>query len=88
MKMKFLCVSNPSTILSYGYGRKKPCTQSFFNWDLGRSKNPEPIYYDDIALPFPPSLVSKTFLKGNIFISSFLKYFIFYFQNCMVEKEI
>lgn len=65
MKMMFLCVSNPSTLLSYGYGGKKPWIQSLFKWDFGRSKNPEPIYYDDIALPFPPSLLSKTFLRGN-----------------------
>ncbi|KAH6804067.1 TLDc domain protein [Perilla frutescens var. frutescens] len=65
MKMKCLCVSN-SALLSYGYGRKKPCPQSLFNWDFGRSKSrePEPNYYHDIDLPFPP-LVAKTFLKGR-----------------------
>ncbi|KAG6391509.1 hypothetical protein SASPL_149265 [Salvia splendens] len=63
--MKCLCVSN-SALLSYSYGRKKKAfPQSLFNWDFGRSKKEEPNYYEDVDLPFSPSLVSKTFLKGR-----------------------
>nr|GMD81174.1 TLDc protein [Ipomoea batatas] len=41
---------------------------SLFNWDFGRRKTedkPQPPKYHDIDLPFPPSLVTKTFLKGR-----------------------
>lgn len=41
--------------------------RSFFDWNFGRKntdKRPEPKYHD-VELPFSPSLVSKTFLKGR-----------------------
>lgn len=61
--------ASKSAILSYGYGKKRLCPQNLFNWDFGRSKSTEPEtkYYDDVDLPFPPSLVAKTFLKGTNF---------------------
>ncbi|KAE9447876.1 hypothetical protein C3L33_20222, partial [Rhododendron williamsianum] len=40
---------------------------SFFDWNFGRGKadeKPQPNYHP-IDLPFPPSLVAKTFLKGR-----------------------
>lgn len=42
--------------------------KNLFDWGgFGKSKTdnkkPEPKYHD-VQLPFPPSLVSKTFLKG------------------------
>ncbi|KAG8380583.1 hypothetical protein BUALT_Bualt06G0030600 [Buddleja alternifolia] len=63
--MKSLLYLSNSAI---SYGRwNKSYPQSLFNWDFGRSKSsqPEPKYYDQIDLPFPPSLVAKTFLKGR-----------------------
>ncbi|KAL8538751.1 hypothetical protein ACS0TY_000673 [Phlomoides rotata] len=64
MKMKCLSLSN-SAIISYGWKQSSP--QCLFKWDFGRSKStkPEPKYYQQIDLPFPPSLVAKTFLKGK-----------------------
>lgn len=64
--MKCLCVSNYYA-LSHGWKRDSSPTQSLFKWDFGknRSQKADPKYYDEIELPFPTSLVSKTFLKGK-----------------------
>ncbi|KAL0303474.1 UNVERIFIED_CONTAM: hypothetical protein Sradi_6215500 [Sesamum radiatum] len=67
------CLSLSNSALSYGCKKKKKSSpQSLFNWDFGRSRSrstqPDTSnnqYYDDIDLPFPPSLVAKTFLKGR-----------------------
>ncbi|KAK4787717.1 hypothetical protein SAY86_011550 [Trapa natans] len=40
--------------------------RSLFGWNIGRAKNDTPeIKYHDIQLPFSPSLVDKTFLRGR-----------------------
>ncbi|KAL2474463.1 hypothetical protein Adt_35199 [Abeliophyllum distichum] len=60
MQMTF-CASNS---LYYSW---KIRPKSLFNWNFGNSKSSkaEPIYHDGLDLPFPSSLVSKTFLKGR-----------------------
>lgn len=42
--------------------------RSLFNWDFGNNKKTDDkpqVRYHDLDLPFPPSLVGKTFLKGR-----------------------
>ncbi|KAA8522070.1 hypothetical protein F0562_012616 [Nyssa sinensis] len=49
------------------FQRLKISPQNFFDWNIGKRNSndqPQPKYHD-IHLPFSPSLVSKTFLKGR-----------------------
>ncbi|KAK4431065.1 hypothetical protein Salat_0868500 [Sesamum alatum] len=72
--MKCLSLSN-SVLSSYGWKKKKKkksSPHSLFNWDFGISRSREADdscsnneYYQDIHLPFSPSLLHKTFLKGR-----------------------
>ncbi|KAJ8557923.1 hypothetical protein K7X08_004689 [Anisodus acutangulus] len=46
----------------------KSSPRSLFKWDFGNNKSTDDkqqVRYHDLDLPFPPSLVSKTFLKGR-----------------------
>ncbi|CAO2819538.1 unnamed protein product [Amaranthus hypochondriacus] len=55
------CVSN--TV----FYRWKGSPKNLFGWNIGKTnvdEKPQPKYHD-IDLPFPPSLVSKTFLSGR-----------------------
>lgn len=58
------CLAN-SLCSSHGLKR---WPQNLFDWGFGKSKTdnkkPQPKYHD-VHLPFPPSLVSKTFLNGR-----------------------
>lgn len=69
--MASCCLANSLTCSSNGF---KKWPQNFFDWNFGRSnktadnKKPQPKYHDEVQLPFSPSLVSKTFLKGTLFL--------------------
>ncbi|KAL8138742.1 hypothetical protein V2J09_004743 [Rumex salicifolius] len=67
------CVSNSTLISSPSLKRWNGIPKGLFGWKWNDSskkvsrfdKRPPPKYYDDIPNPFPPSLVSKTFLFGK-----------------------
>lgn len=65
----------------------KCCTRSLFNWNFGKNNkttDDKPQFrYHDLDLPFPPSLISKTFLKGTSF---FLSLSFKHDNNC--DKEL
>ncbi|KAI7989124.1 hypothetical protein LOK49_LG13G01785 [Camellia lanceoleosa] len=67
--MGFSVVSNSnSNCVLQRQRRWERIPRSFFDWNFGRSKaddRPLPNYHRVDHLPFPPSLVSKTFLKGR-----------------------
>lgn len=65
--MGFSVVSNSNCVLQR-QRRWDRVPRSFFDWNFGRGKaddRPLPNYHPVDHLPFPPSLVSKTFLKGR-----------------------
>ncbi|KAK9927912.1 hypothetical protein M0R45_025074 [Rubus argutus] len=58
-----------SNSVSYGCGWKRS-SYSLFGWNIGKPKlaedqRPQIKYHDTTDLPFPPSLLDKTFLRGR-----------------------
>ncbi|PON57075.1 TLDc domain containing protein [Parasponia andersonii] len=59
------CISNTTTVF-YGH-RRNIAPYNLFDWNIGKSKNSEisKTKYHDTDLPFSPSLLDKTFLRGR-----------------------
>lgn len=64
------CVSNSAIFQAW---KLKSTPRSLFGWNFGKKNpdnehTPQPNYHHNIDLPFPLSLVDKTFLRGNFYL--------------------